>query len=237
MVPTVEQYSALLCCPRIQVDKVYSRANCIPNFVRKLMNITGINEQWVTARIKQKSKCKCIPWKALKDLILTDLDEKKKVDVTPVPAILAETFQSLNAYRRAGEGRFIGCAQLLLVWFHSHFRKGAVGYTPLLVLRQYRSRQFVPATHGLAQCKFSYKGDRYKKLVKVISCAWNQTYRMKIVDVCSTTTPKYMEWWSRRVNDNILVPSLEGGRPIEEYLRVVPSELEIMKQDFEKKSS
>ncbi|KAH1072399.1 hypothetical protein J1N35_024727 [Gossypium stocksii] len=24
------------------------------------------------------------------------------------------------------------------------------------------------------------------------------------------TTPEYMEWWSRRVNDNILVPSLEG---------------------------
>ncbi|KAH1098826.1 hypothetical protein J1N35_015747 [Gossypium stocksii] len=243
------------------------------------MNITGISKQWVTARIKQKGECKCIPWKALKDLILTHLDEKKKV--TPVPAILAETFQSLNACRRAGEGRFIGCAQLLLVWFHSHFRKvnkvsyqaffknysplkeilaapwrddileenwivllrnlqeddvewrapwlvpdevlyqcrsfdwvpllgiwGAVGYTHLLVLRQYRSRQFISATHGLAQCEFSYKGDRYKKLVK-----------------------------SRRVNDNIPVPSLEGARPIEEYLRVVPSELEIMKQDFETRSS
>ncbi|MFQ6669985.1 hypothetical protein Gotur_035035 [Gossypium turneri] len=36
---------------------------------------------------------------------------------------------------------------------------GAVGYTPLLVLIQYRSKQFVPATQGLAQCEFSYKGD------------------------------------------------------------------------------
>ncbi|MFQ6629205.1 hypothetical protein Gotur_006989 [Gossypium turneri] len=27
---------------------------------------------------------------------------------------------------------------------------GAVGYTPLLVLRQYRSRQFILATQGLA---------------------------------------------------------------------------------------
>ncbi|MBA0670497.1 hypothetical protein Goklo_000095 [Gossypium klotzschianum] len=36
---------------------------------------------------------------------------------------------------------------------------GAVGYAPLLVLRQYRSRLFVPATQGLAQCEFSYKGD------------------------------------------------------------------------------
>ncbi|KAH1072400.1 hypothetical protein J1N35_024728 [Gossypium stocksii] len=140
MVPTVEEYSALLRCPKIQVDKVYARANCIPTFVRKLMNITGMNEQWVTVRIKQKGECRCIPWKVLKDLILTHPDEKKKVDVlalsiyelvifpralgyvdeavsdlfnrldkqvTPIPAILAETFRSLNTCRTAGEGRFI----------------------------------------------------------------------------------------------------------------------------------
>ncbi|MBA0809061.1 hypothetical protein Gohar_024745, partial [Gossypium harknessii] len=47
------------------------------------------------------------------------LDKK----VTPVPAILAETFRSLNACRRADKGRFIGCTQLLLAWFHSHFWK------------------------------------------------------------------------------------------------------------------
>ncbi|MBA0788690.1 hypothetical protein Gotri_026321 [Gossypium trilobum] len=34
-----------------------------------------------------------------------------------------ETLRSLSACRRAGEGRFIGCAQLLLAWFHSHFWK------------------------------------------------------------------------------------------------------------------
>ncbi|MBA0668046.1 hypothetical protein Goklo_001021 [Gossypium klotzschianum] len=30
---------------------------------------------------------------------------------------------SLNAYQKAGEGRFIRCTQLLLAWFHSHFWK------------------------------------------------------------------------------------------------------------------
>ncbi|MBA0721731.1 hypothetical protein Golax_009242, partial [Gossypium laxum] len=43
--------------------------------------------------------------------------------VTPVPTILVETFRSLNACRRAGEGRFIGCAQFFLSWFHIHFWK------------------------------------------------------------------------------------------------------------------
>ncbi|MBA0755012.1 hypothetical protein Gogos_022244 [Gossypium gossypioides] len=97
------------------------------------MNITGMSEQWVGARIKQKGDSKYILWKNLKDLILAHPKTKKKVDVfalsiyglvvfpkalghvdkvvtdlfdrldnkvTPVPAILAETFRSLNECRR-----------------------------------------------------------------------------------------------------------------------------------------
>ncbi|MBA0753588.1 hypothetical protein Gogos_020417 [Gossypium gossypioides] len=271
LVPTIEEYTTLLRCPRIQVDKAYSKATNVPTCLKKLMCITGMSEQWVAARIKQKGDSKCLPWKNLRDLILAHPDVKKRVDifalsiyglvifpkalghvdeaasdlfdrlgkgVTPVPAILAETFRSLNACRRAREGRFIGCAQLLLVWFHSHFWKvkkvsyrvfsenysplkelvstprrdditeekwmailqnlqeddvewkapwmvpdeilyrcgdfdwvpllgiwGAVGYTPLLALRQYRSRQFIPATQGLAQCEFSYKDENYKRKI------------------------------------------------------------------------
>ncbi|MFQ6654047.1 hypothetical protein Gotur_025167, partial [Gossypium turneri] len=52
---------------------------------------------------------------------------------------------------------------------------GAVGYAPLLVLRQYRLRQFIPATQGLAQCEFSYKDNGYKKKIREMSSAWNQT--------------------------------------------------------------
>ncbi|MBA0785791.1 hypothetical protein Gotri_026309, partial [Gossypium trilobum] len=156
MVPTVEEYTVLLLCPRIQVDKVYSRAANVLTFTKKLTKITRMSEQWVTARIKQKGENKCIPWKSLQDQILAHPDTKKKVDVfalsiyglvifpralghideavtnlfdqldrrvTPVPAILVETFRSLSACQRTGEGRFIGYAQLLLVWFHSQFWK------------------------------------------------------------------------------------------------------------------
>ncbi|MFQ6664536.1 hypothetical protein Gotur_031613 [Gossypium turneri] len=147
---------ALLHCSKIQANKAYSRAVNVPTFLKKLMNITEMSEQWVAAQIKQKEDSKCIPWKNLKNLILAYPDTKKKVDVfalsvyglvvfpkalghvdeavtylfdrfdkrvTPVLIILAETFRSLNECRRAGEGRFIGCAQLLLAWFHSHFWK------------------------------------------------------------------------------------------------------------------
>ncbi|MBA0613650.1 hypothetical protein Godav_014041, partial [Gossypium davidsonii] len=57
------------------------------------------------------------------DEAVTDLFDRLDKRVTPVLVILAETFRSLNECRRASEGRFIGCAQLLLAWFHSHFWK------------------------------------------------------------------------------------------------------------------
>ncbi|MFQ6634984.1 hypothetical protein Gotur_010967 [Gossypium turneri] len=149
------------------LDKVYSRAANVLTFTKKLAKITGMSEQWVMTRIKQKGENKCILWKSLRDHILAHPDTKKKVDifalsiyglvifpkalghideavidlfdqldrkVTPVPAILAETFRSLRA----------------------------IGYTPLLVLRQYRSRQFILATQGLAKCEFSYRGNNYR---------------------------------------------------------------------------
>ncbi|MBA0878838.1 hypothetical protein Goshw_027529 [Gossypium schwendimanii] len=156
LVPTIEEYTTLLRCLRIQVDKAYGRAAYVLTFLKKLMNITRMSEQWVAAQIKQKEDSKCIPWKNLRDLILAHPNVRKRVDifalsiyglvvfpkalghveeavanlfdrldkrVTPVPAILDETFRSLNACRRAAEGRFIEYAQLLLLWFHSHYWK------------------------------------------------------------------------------------------------------------------
>ncbi|KAK5819543.1 hypothetical protein PVK06_024551 [Gossypium arboreum] len=49
------------------------------------------------------------------DEVVTDLFDRLEKGVTPVPTILAETFRSLSMCQRIGEGRFIGCAQLLMV--------------------------------------------------------------------------------------------------------------------------
>ncbi|MFQ6652267.1 hypothetical protein Gotur_024213, partial [Gossypium turneri] len=43
---------------------------------------------------------------------VSDLFDRLDKRVTSVPVFLAETFKSLSACRRAGEGRFIRCAQL-----------------------------------------------------------------------------------------------------------------------------
>ncbi|MBA0788673.1 hypothetical protein Gotri_025907 [Gossypium trilobum] len=44
LVPTVEEYTTLLWCPKVQVDKAYSRAANVPTFLKKLINITGMSE-------------------------------------------------------------------------------------------------------------------------------------------------------------------------------------------------
>ncbi|KAK5825568.1 hypothetical protein PVK06_020420 [Gossypium arboreum] len=44
LVPIVEEYTALLRCPRFQCDRIYSRAACVPVFGKKLMTITRMSE-------------------------------------------------------------------------------------------------------------------------------------------------------------------------------------------------
>ncbi|MBA0877451.1 hypothetical protein Goshw_006355, partial [Gossypium schwendimanii] len=58
--------------------------------------------------------------------------------------------------------------------------------------------------------------------------AWNQICQMKRLAVGPMTTPVYSEWWVKRINNNILGLILEDSQSIEEHLRVVPSELEII---------
>ncbi|MBA0876078.1 hypothetical protein Goshw_009529 [Gossypium schwendimanii] len=251
LVPMVEEYTALLHCPKLQ---------------------------WITARIKQKGECKCIPWKNLRDFILADPDRKKKVDVfalsiyglvifpralghvdeavsdlfdrlgkgvTPVDKVSYRVFsehysplKEIMATPRTddiSEKNWMAILQNLqeedIEWrapwlipdrilYHcggfdwvSLLRIwGAIEYAPLLAIRQYNSRQFVLATNGLAQCK------------------------MKRLVVGLMTTPEYDEWRSKRTNDNILELNIEGVRPMEEYLQAILSELDIIKQDFEKKN-
>ncbi|KAG8474021.1 hypothetical protein CXB51_033957 [Gossypium anomalum] len=225
LVPTVEEYIALLRCPKVQIDRVYFRAANAQPFVKKLMSITGMSEQWPD--IKKRDVIFALNIyglvifpKAIRhiDEAVADLFDRLGKGATPVLAILAETFRSLSACRKATEGRFIGCAQLLseitamprrddiseenwiallrnlqeecVEWKASWLVPdeilyrcgsfdwvllpgiwGAIGYASLLVLRQYRSRQFVPITHGLAQSEFSYKGSHYKKRIREITDA------------------------------------------------------------------
>ncbi|KAG8496418.1 hypothetical protein CXB51_007517 [Gossypium anomalum] len=113
---------------------------------------------------------------------------------------------------------------------------GAIGYAPLLVLRQHRLRQFVPATHGLAQSEFVHRGADHKRKVSEVSSAWNKTCWLKGVAISPVTTPEYVEWRKQRINDNVPMIKIKETRPMEEYLQVIPSELDIIKREFKRKN-
>ncbi|MFQ6658459.1 hypothetical protein Gotur_027724 [Gossypium turneri] len=51
LVPTVEEYMALLRCSKIQVDRVYLRAVNVPTFLKKSMNITGMTHPDTKKRV------------------------------------------------------------------------------------------------------------------------------------------------------------------------------------------
>ncbi|MFQ6655752.1 hypothetical protein Gotur_026169, partial [Gossypium turneri] len=312
----IEEYMALLRCSKFQADRVYSRAVKVPTFSKKLISVTGMSEQWVVARIKQKGDSKCVPWRGLKDAILTHPDVRKRLDVfalsiyslvvfpkalgyvdetvtdlfdrldkkaTPILAILAETFRSLSvdkvSYRVFSENysplkeivatprrddiskeKWIAILQNLreediewrALWLLPDeilYRCGsfdwvpllgvwrATGYAPLLVLRQYRSRQFIAVTQEIADCEFLYKDDGYRKKIQEMASAWKQTRRMKRLAMGPMTTPEYHQWWARRINDNTPKLNQEEIQSIEEHLRVIPFEFEIIKQEFERRNA
>ncbi|MFQ6648297.1 hypothetical protein Gotur_020852 [Gossypium turneri] len=85
----------LLRYPRVQVDKVYSIAANVPTFLKKLMCITGMSEQWKRVNIFALSIYGLVIFpKALGhvDEAVSDLFGRLDNRVTPIPAILAETF-------------------------------------------------------------------------------------------------------------------------------------------------
>ncbi|MFQ6651437.1 hypothetical protein Gotur_023767 [Gossypium turneri] len=59
---------------------------------------------------------------------------------------------------------------------------------------------------------------------------------MKILAVGPAMTLEYSQWRDQRINENIPASNPETARSLEEHLQVLPSEIEIIKQEFEKRS-
>ncbi|MBA0879388.1 hypothetical protein Goshw_020874 [Gossypium schwendimanii] len=90
------------------------------------MNITGMRDLWDLILVHPDVRKRDVFALSIYRLVIfpkvlghvddavSDLFNQLDKKVTPVLTILVETFRSLSACRRVGEGRFIGCAQLLL---------------------------------------------------------------------------------------------------------------------------
>ncbi|KAG8472517.1 hypothetical protein CXB51_035266 [Gossypium anomalum] len=197
---------------RFQVDRIYSRAACVPTFWKKLMTITGMGEQWITARIKEKGECKCISRDALKDLILTHPDETRRalgyVDEATTDlfhrlskgSLLAlRSWQRLQILRtfsrkmlsRELRGRFLfrlgpSVGNLGCHWLYPFARAKTAWIETVRTSNSW-----------IGSSEFVYKGADYKRKVSEVSNAWNKTCRLKGVAIGPATTPEYVEWRGR----------------------------------------
>ncbi|KAG8500525.1 hypothetical protein CXB51_002658 [Gossypium anomalum] len=112
---------------------------------------------------------------------------------------------------------------------------GGVGYAPLLVQRQFSSRQFIPATGGLAQFEFAFAGEGYMKRVRDIAKSWNEIHFMELALYADTLTQDYDLWRKQRVSSQqISSTNCTAQNP---FLEEMPSELEIARQEFEREKA
>ncbi|KAG8474206.1 hypothetical protein CXB51_033536 [Gossypium anomalum] len=112
---------------------------------------------------------------------------------------------------------------------------GGVGYAPLLVQRQFSSRQFLPATRGLAQCEFAFAGEGYMKRVRDIAKSWKEIHFMELALYADTLTQDYDIWRKQRVSSQqISSTNYTAQNP---FLEEMPSELEITRQEFEREKA
>ncbi|MBA0730210.1 hypothetical protein Golax_025365 [Gossypium laxum] len=189
---------ALLRCSKFQIDKVYSRAVNMPTFLKKLMNITGMSEQWVTVRIKQKEGSKCIPWKSLKDSILTHPEVRKKVDVFALsiyglvifPKALGHVDEAVTDLFDRLDKRVTPILAILAETFRVSYRVFSENYSPLkeiiatlrrddiseekwmAILQNLQEEDVEWRAPWLLPNEILYRDDGYRKKIQEISTAW-----------------------------------------------------------------
>ncbi|MBA0644219.1 hypothetical protein Goklo_028409 [Gossypium klotzschianum] len=88
-------------------------------------NLQELKEMWDNGMTKPsnystKTMVICLIY-SMSKWISTYFELLPSIGISPIAASLLG--RSLSAYRRVGEERFIGYAQLLLAWFYSHFLK------------------------------------------------------------------------------------------------------------------
>ena len=110
---------------------------------------------------------------------------------------------------------------------------GVISYAPLLVCRQYASKQFIPAIHGLNQLEFAYGDPGYAAQLAKLSTLWSEPQWVDLARHCNNIASGYMEWNSNRARDVALLvrdDSVQLACPLPERM---PTELELLRRELE----
>ncbi|MFQ6648111.1 hypothetical protein Gotur_021109, partial [Gossypium turneri] len=109
---------------------------------------------------------------------------------------------------------------------------GGVGYAPLMIQRQFASRQFVPVTDGLAQSEFAITGEGYMKRVQDTAYSWRKIYLMELALYADTITVDNDIWRQQRVKIQLTPPIDDACQ--NSFSEEISSELEMARHEFER---
>ena len=77
-------------------------------------------------------------------------------------------------------------------------------FAPLMVVRQFAGKQFIPTTGELEQLEFSYEDSTMAKDIDQMVKYWKQTFRVNMGLISSKVTPEYMIWKVRRPRNLVI---------------------------------
>ena len=120
------------------------------------------------------------------------------------------------------------CVPLVGLW-------GVVNYVPLLVLGQYGSEQFIPATHGLNCLEFEYGGSGYGNQLIEMSMIWKEPKQMDLRKHICDVTPGYSAWKLNRIKYLMLPLVDETLQPAYLLLERVPTEAKVLRSKLKLK--
>jgi len=81
LVPTVEEYTALVNTKGIKFDKIYSKSSKPPAFKRRLAGIMDVQESWVEAHKVKKGNSECVAWDSIRSVMVRMEDRDRIRDV------------------------------------------------------------------------------------------------------------------------------------------------------------
>ena len=109
-----------------------------------------------------------------------------------------------------------------------------ISYAPLLILRQFEAKQFVPATVRLASLKVTYGKPEEAQLLNQIMQAWKDPHRTRLGQLIRGCVLEYTVWRGQKIEDTILL--LARMRVfVRDYIPKQLSEVDIVRSEFASK--
>ncbi|KAG8482801.1 hypothetical protein CXB51_024474 [Gossypium anomalum] len=253
MTPTIEEYAALLRIDNIQFGKIYVKEPKPMTFKKKLMRLTNMTDTWAEKQIKKKNETICIPWSCLRELVLNHPDTLKRVNLFALAVYGLVIFPKVLGHLEvAAENRERAlhrmCAVAQCLDFESFLESRAYPnlraenitwrapwIRPSVLLYKCGSQDWVPLLGGLAQFEFAFAGEGYMKRVQDTAKSWKEIHFMELAFYADTLTQDYDLWRKQRVNSQQISSIDYTAQNL--FLKEMPSELEIARQEFEREKA